>query len=294
MQSVWWFLSEEVADASQSLFAFERPKVCVQGVRSRRFPGYVKCEKCPTLISPKDFLEELFCCPQCHHHHYIPVQQRINSLVDEGSMQFAFMEFSSVDPLHFVDKVSYTQRLEKAAQNSYGKEALVTGFALIGGAPVAVGIMDFQFMAGSMGCVVGERLVSLVEGALKQELPLILFSASGGARMQESTLALMQMAKCSAALSQLHQAKLPFISVLTHPTMGGVFASFASQGDITIAEPGALIGFTGPRVIEQTMKKPLPEGAQSAECLLKHGLIDHIISRKSLREVIITLLSYLC
>ena len=224
------------------------------------------------------------CCPKCDYHYRLSAEERIKNLSDEGSFVELYSDLFPVDALEFVDTESYTKRIENAREKSGNNEAVVVGTCHIHKIAVALGVMDFNFMGGSMGSVVGERLTRLIEHALNQRLPLILVSTSGGARMQESILSLMQMAKTSAALSKLHAAHLPYISVLTNPTTGGVTASFASLGDIILAEPNALIGFAGPGVIKQTIGQQLPLGAQQSEFLLKHGMIDSIVHRRELKD----------
>lgn len=214
-------------------------------------------------------------------------------LSDKETFQELFDEIRSVDPLKFQDSKPYSKRLKQATEKSGESEAIITGECRIGGTRAALGVFDFNFMAGSMGSVVGERLTRLIEYALNEKIPLVTVSASGGARMQESTLSLMQMAKTSAALAKLHDAKIPYLSILTNPTSGGVTASFASLGDLIIAEPKALICFAGPRVVEQTIRQKLPAGAQKSEFLLKHGMIDAIVTRHEIKERVSLLLEYL-
>jgi acetyl-CoA carboxylase carboxyl transferase subunit beta len=223
----------------------------------------------------------------------LDASKRIHLLTDEGSFEELFTNLHSLDPLEFVDSKPYPQRVEQAKEKSGHQEAVIVGRCLIDGEPAFLGVFDFNFMAGSMGSVVGEKLTLLIEEALKTKTPLVIVSTSGGARMQESTLSLMQMAKTSAALSRLDRAGVPYISILTNPTTGGVTASFASLGDIIMAEPKALICFAGPRVIEQTIGQKLPEGAQKAEFLLEHGMIDLIVNRKEMKSKLIELLKCL-
>jgi acetyl-CoA carboxylase carboxyl transferase subunit beta len=268
------------------LFSRNQPKIKVRTSKKDGFSGWLKCTHCDELIHAKELQSNLSCCPQCSYHYRLPVRERIELLLDPDSFQELFSEITSKDPLDFKDSVSYKERLEKATANSQSSESVIVGIGSIEDKKVALAIFDFSFMGGSMGSATGERLTRLIEYAVKKNYPLIILSASGGARMQESTLSLMQMAKTSAALSQLDKKGLLFISVLTNPTLGGITASFASLGDVIIAEPSALIGFAGPRVIEQTIGQKLPPGAQQSEFLLKHGMIDTIVQRKDLRKTI--------
>jgi acetyl-CoA carboxylase carboxyl transferase subunit beta len=233
------------------------------------------------------------CCPKCNYHYRLSSDERIKSLADPDSFQELFSSLQSVDFLNFVDTEPYSTRLLNAKEKSGHDEAVLVGKCLIHQRAVALGVMDFNFMGGSMGAVVGERITLLAEYALAEKIPLVIISTSGGARMQESVLSLMQMAKTSAALAKLHEARLPYISVLTNPTTGGVTASFASLGDIIIAEPNALICFAGPRVIEQTIGRQLPPGAQKSEFLLDHGMIDCIVNRHELKQKISEFLEFL-
>lgn len=237
--------------------------------------------------------KNLTCCPKCDHHYRMSATDRIQLLADPGSFQELYTEIQSTDPLEFRDTESYKSRLKRHQKGDPSREAVKVGLCMIEGYPVALGVMDFSFMGGSMGSVVGERLTRLIERASFERLPLIIVSASGGARMQESTFSLMQMAKTSAALARLSEEGLPFFSVLTNPTTGGVTASFATLGDLIIAEPGALIGFAGPRVIEQSLKKKLPEGAQQPPFHQENGMIDMIVPRKELRAQLAQLVEML-
>lgn len=233
------------------------------------------------------------CCPKCDYHYRLAVEDRIKSLADEGSFREHFADLKPSDPLQFVDIEPYSQRLKEAVEKSGYNEAIVVGECTIDKQACAFAILNFTFMGGSMGSVVGERLTRLIEMAIDKKWPLIIVSTSGGARMQESILSLMQMAKTSAALAKLHEAALPYISILTNPTTGGVTASFASLGDVLIAEPNALICFAGPRVIEQVIGHTLPPGAQKSEFLLQHGMIDCIVHRKEMKSKISSLLRLL-
>jgi len=247
------------------LFSRHKPKIKVQTTKKDSFSGWVKCTHCNDLIHANELQDNLHCCPKCDHHYRLTGMQRIDLLADKDSFKELFTHFKPTDPLSFVDTERYADRLDRATRSTGRDEAVIVGRCCIQGIETALGVLDFSFMAGSMGSVVGERLTSIIEYAIEHKLPLIIISASGGARMQESILSLMQMAKTSAALAKLHEEKLPYLSVLTNPTTGGVTASFASLGDIIIAEPDALIGFAGPRVVEQTIGQKLPTKAQKSE-----------------------------
>lgn len=266
------------------LFSRNKPKIKIQTSKKDGFSGWLKCTSCSELIHTNELEKNCYCCPKCEYHYRLTVGERLKLLTDNGSFEPMFNHLESKDTLNFVDSEPYPERLEKAKEKTGRNEAIVVGTANIRDNPCALGVMDFNFMGGSMGSVVGERLTLLIELALEKRLPLVIVSTSGGARMQESIFSLMQMAKTSAALAKLDEAKLPFISILTNPTTGGVTASFASLGDVIIAEPGALICFAGPRVIEQTIGQKLPPGAQKSEFLLKHGMIDCIVRRHELKE----------
>lgn len=253
-----------------------------------------KCPKCTHLIFNKILNENLQVCPKCNYHFPLTCWSRVEMIVDCGSFRELAQNLSSSDPLEFSGPKTYRQKLEEAKNETGLKEAAVVGEAKIFGKDVSMAVTDSRFIMGSMGSVVGEKIALIAENALARRVPLIIISGSGGgARMYEGMLSLMQMAKTSGALSLLKKENVPFISVLTHPTMAGVMASFAGLGDITIAEPNALIGFTGPRVIKQTIKQDLPKGFQTSEFNLEHGLIDLVISRKELRETISKLIHYL-
>ncbi len=246
------------------------------------------------MVHATELQQNLHCCPKCSYHYRLSGSQRVQLLSDEGTFKELFTEYKPLDPLGFVDTETYVKRLEAAKLSSNRTEAAMVGTCLISGRPVALGVLDFSFMAGSMGSVVGERLTLLIEHALFHDLPVVLVSASGGARMQESALSLMQMAKTSAALAKLHEAELPYISILTNPTTGGVTASFATLGDLIIAEPDALIAFAGPRVVEQSIRQKLPPGAQRSEFLLERGMIDCIVNRHALKEKLSQILEFIC
>ncbi|QVL57454.1 MAG: acetyl-CoA carboxylase carboxyltransferase subunit beta [Simkaniaceae bacterium] len=266
------------------LFTRHKPKIKVESTKKDGFSGWVKCTKCEEMIHANELQENHNCCPKCEHHYRLSATQRVELLADEETFEELFSEISPKDPLNFVDSEPYIERLVKAKKKMGRNEAILTGVCKIEGTDTTLGVLDFGFMGGSMGSVVGERITLLIEHAIKKKLPVILVSSSGGARMQESVYSLMQMAKTSAALARLHNAGLPFISVLANPTTGGVTASFASLGDIIIAEPDALIGFAGPRVVEQTIRQKLPDTAQKSEFLLEKGMIDCIIKRGELKE----------
>lgn len=272
------------------LFSRKKTKIKTATTKKDGFSGWLKCTSCNELIHANELQSNLSCCPKCLFHYKLEVEGRIALLTDRFEELFANLE--PIDALSFVDSEPYTARLEKAQKKVGRKDAIVTGEAELQGKKYMLGIMDFSFMGGSMGSVVGEKITRLIEKALDEQKPLVIVSTSGGARMQESILSLMQMAKTSGALARLKKANIPYISIMTNPTTGGVTASFASLGDIIIAEPQALICFAGPRVIEQILGKPLPPGAQQAEFLLEHGMLDAIVSRHKMRKTLIQLLSY--
>ena len=252
---------------------------------------WIKCPKCTSLMYYKEVESKRNVCPKCNHHFRISAEKRIASIADEGSFVEQDKSLAPVDPLKFSDKKSYKKRLEEAKAKTGKTSSVMSGPCTIGGNPVELVVFDFSFMGGSLGSVEGEKIVRAVDRAIKNECGLIIVSASGGARMQESTYALLQMSKTSAALNRLHHKGLPFISILTDPTMGGVSASFAMLGDIIMAEPDALIGFAGQRVIKQTVGVDLPEGFQRSEFLLDHGLIDMIVDRESMHQTLKDLLT---
>jgi len=252
-----------------------------------------KCESCEAVLYRTDLEQNLDVCPKCNHHNRVSARARLDYLLDaEGRYEIGY-EVVPVDTLKFKDSRRYIERLEEAKKDTEEDDALVVMQGSVKTTPLIAAAFEFGFLGGSMGSVVGERFVRGVHLCLEQKLPLVCFTASGGARMQEGLLSLMQMSKTCAALTQLAAAKLPFISVLTDPTMGGVSASFAMIGDIVLAEPNALIGFAGPRVIEQTMRETLPEGFQRSEFLLQHGAIDFIVDRREMRDKIANLLTLL-
>jgi len=275
------------------LFSRNKPKIKIQTTKKDGFSGWLKCTHCNELIHANELEQNSNCCPKCGYHYRLSADERIKSLADPDTFKELFQDIESVDPLNFIDTENYTKRLEDAKEKSGRNEGVIVGHCKIQQQKAALAVMDFNFMAGSMGSVVGERLTLIIEYALDHKLPLVIVSTSGGARMQESILSLMQMAKTAAALAKLHEAKIPYISILTNPTTGGVTASFASLGDIIIAEPEALICFAGPRVIEQTIGQQLPPGAQKSEFLLQHGMIDCIVKRHELKAKLGELISYL-
>lgn len=242
-----------------------------------------KCDPCGEIILRKDFEANLRVCPKCNHHFPMPVMERIANLLDAGSFQEYDAQLLTSDPLQFSDSKPYKDRVRETVRKLGRLDAFVAGRGLLLGRPVQLGVFDFQYMGGSMGSVVGEKILRLYNRATELREPAIIVTASGGARMQEGILSLMQMAKTCAGLARVREAGVPFISILTNPTTGGVAASFAMLGDVNIGEPGALIGFAGPRVIEQTIRAKLPEGFQRSEYLLQHGMLDMICSRDTLR-----------
>ncbi len=254
---------------------------------------FVKCDACEAHLYKRDLEEALQVCHHCGFHFRIGARERLTLLYDDGHFQELDSEVISVDPLEFVDSKPYPSRLKQAQQISGLPEAIINARGKVGNHLVFAGAMDMLFIGGSMGSAVGEKVTRLVERAIKEHAAVVIFSASGGARMQEGTLSLMQMAKISSALAALDEARLPFVSVLTDPTTGGVTASFAMLGDIIIAEPKALIGFAGPRVIEQTIRQKLPKDFQRSEFLLGHGMIDAIVDRRELRSFIIKFISFM-
>ncbi|HOY65827.1 MAG TPA: acetyl-CoA carboxylase, carboxyltransferase subunit beta [Candidatus Ozemobacteraceae bacterium] len=245
-----------------------------------------KCPSCGAVLISKDLARALYICSKCDQHLRMPIWDRIALLTDGASFVEADQDIESVDPLGFIDTAPYPDRLKKAFKKTDAFDAVICGEGRLDGRPVLLGVMDFEFMGGSMGSVVGEKITRLLERAAATRLPAIVVSASGGARMQEGIFSLMQMAKTSAAVARMNAAKVPYVSILTDPTTGGVSASFASLGDVNIAEPGALIGFAGPRVIEQTIRQKLPDGFQRSEFLLSHGMVDMVVHRRSLKQTL--------
>jgi acetyl-CoA carboxylase carboxyl transferase subunit beta len=266
-----------------------------QGVAKRGVPEglWIRCPDCKATVFRKEAESRFNVCPECDYHFYVKAQDRIAQLLDADSFEEWFIGLEPLDPLEFNDRISYAERLRLEQAKTGMPDAAVVGKGFIRGRPVVFGVTDFQFMAGSMGSVVGEKLTRAVEEATRAKLPLIFISGSGGgARMQEGILSLMQMAKVSAALGRYDQAGGLYISILTNPTMGGVAASFALQGDITLAEPGALVGFAGKRTIWNTVRLELPEGFQTSEFLLEHGFVDRVVPRKDLRTEIARIIDY--
>ena len=278
----WWRRKKE---------ALERPEP--GGKVSVPAGLWTKCDSCAEITYTEELIQNLRVCPVCGHHHVMPTSERIAASVDEGSWVEHEQDLCSGDPLGFTDSKPYTKRIVAAQAKSQRNDAFVSGVGRVDGIECSLGFFAFEFMGGSMGSVVGEKVTRVFERALELEAPAIVFSASGGARMQEGILSLMQMAKTSAARAKLRQAGLPYISVLLHPTTGGVAASFAFLGDLILAEPRALIGFAGPRVIQQTIGQELPEGFQRSEFLLEHGMVDRIVSRLEMRDQIGLLLRLL-
>jgi acetyl-CoA carboxylase carboxyl transferase subunit beta len=254
---------------------------------------FVKCQGCEEMLLKREMEENLSVCPRCGHHHRISATERLRLTLDDEDWVELDAELSSNDPLHFVDTKSYRARLRQMQESTGLRDALITAQGEIGDRPAIVCAMELAFVGGSLGAVVGEKITRAIELAIRERAALVVFSASGGARMQEGAISLMQMAKISAALARLDEQGLPFISVLTDPTTGGVTASFAMLGDMNIAEPGALIGFAGPRVIEQTIKQKLPEGFQRSEFLLEHGMLDAVVERKDLKQFITRSLDFM-
>ena len=252
-----------------------------------------KCDACEAVLYRTDLEKNLYVCPKCNHHNRLSARERLDTLLDtEGRYEIGY-EVLPVDTLKFKDSRRYTERLEEARKDTEEDDALIVMQGSIKTIPLVVAAFEFKFLGGSMGSVVGERFVRGVQVCLEQKLPFVCFTASGGARMQEGLLSLMQMSKTCVALTQLGAEKLPFISVLTDPTMGGVSASFALIGDVVFAEPNALIGFAGPRVIEQTVRETLPEGFQRSEFLLQHGAIDLIVDRREMRDKLASVITLL-
>jgi acetyl-CoA carboxylase carboxyl transferase subunit beta len=264
------------------------------GEKTVRTEGlWVKCEECRQIIWKKDLEENMNVCPKCEKHFRIDARTRLAQLLDENQYETFDGNLSSTDPLKFVDLKPYSKRLRRAQEETGLKDAVINAQGKLQGRPVVLSVMEYAFIGGSMGAVVGEAITRAVERAAQSRTPLIIVSASGGARMMEGVISLMQLAKISAALARLDQARVPYISLLTDPTTGGVTASFAMLGDLNIAEPGALIGFAGPRVIEQTIRQKLPPGFQRSEFLLAHGMLDAVVPRKQLKPYIARALDFM-
>ena len=254
---------------------------------------WIKCSSCNEMIYRRVIERNFQVCPKCNYHFQIPARRRIECVADPGTFVEYDEDLVSGDPLEFRDTKRYPHRIKESQESTGQKDAVICGEGKIEGQPVMIGIFEFNFMGGSLGSVVGEKITRLIERAIEKKAGVVIFCASGGARMQEGILSLMQMAKTSAALAKLHEAKLPYIAVLTDPTTGGVSASIGMLGDIILAEPKAMIGFAGPRVIKETIRAELPEGFQRSEYLLQHGMIDLIVERKDLRHTLASLLEML-
>lgn len=280
------------ATSSPTTFA-KKPKLAAKKKKEIPEGLWTKCPKCETMVFDKELDENLKVCTKCTHHFQIGARERIHSLVETCTFEEMDAAMVSVDVLNFTGVASYSSKLQDYQRSTGLKDAVITGIGKIGPHRVALGVMDFSYLGGSMGSVVGEKLTRLIEAATQKGLPLIIISSSGGARMYEGMFSLMQMAKTCGALSYHGRARLPYISVLTHPTTAGVMASYASVGDIIIAEPGAMIGFAGPRVIKDTTQAELPPGFQTAEFLMDHGLIDAIVNRKEMKDALIGYLDHM-
>jgi acetyl-CoA carboxylase carboxyl transferase subunit beta len=274
---------------------FQKPALKLRARGKSNVPEglWTKCPGCGEVVTKTELEQNLQVCPKCDHHLTIGALDRIKSLADEGSFKERDADMLSVDSLKFRGVATYEERLETYRKKTGLKDAVITGDAKIGGHPVGLAVMDFNFIAATMGSVVGEKITRTIERATKNKCPVIIISASGGARMYEGMLSLMQMAKTSGALARHSEAKLPYISILTNPTTAGVMASYASLGDLIIAEPKCMIGFAGPRVIRETTHQELPKGFQTAEFLQDHGLVDMIVSRHRMRAVLSQLLDFL-
>ncbi|MBI1804014.1 MAG: acetyl-CoA carboxylase carboxyltransferase subunit beta [Ignavibacteriae bacterium] len=272
---------------------FRRTKASVQPDQPRKDAPdgmWTKCDGCGEIIHRKQLEQQFYTCIKCNYHFRIGSREYVNILLDENSFRELDRKMRSTDPLEFTDTKHYKDRIKESMRRTELSDAVRTGTGKINKMPVAIGAMDFGFIGGSMGSVVGEKIARIANKALRSKLPLVIVSSSGGARMMEGALSLMQLAKTSAKLAQLSDAGIPFVSVMTDPTTGGVTASYAMLGDVNLAEPGALIGFAGPRVIKQTIGKDLPEGFQRSEFQLEHGFIDMVVHRKDLKETISNLL----
>jgi acetyl-CoA carboxylase carboxyl transferase subunit beta len=266
-----------------------------EGEKRMRTEGlWLKCESCGQIIWKKALDDNLQVCPRCEHHFRLDARTRLEILFDGAEYEELDAELTSTDPLHFHDSKSYVDRLASMQEATAMSDALISASGRLENRPVNICAMELKFIGGSMGAVVGEKITRAVERSLAHRVPLVIVSASGGARMQEGAISLMQLAKISAALMRLDQARLPYISVLTDPTTGGVTASFAMLGDLNIAEPGAQIGFAGPRVIEQTIRQKLPEGFQRSEFLLEHGFLDAVVKRSEMKQYIAEALNFFC
>ncbi len=274
---------------------FRRPKSGLTKKEKRDVPDDVfdKCPGCNEILYSEKLAQNLGVCPSCAHHTRIPADRYLEILLDAGSFEEWDASLRSADPLEFRDLKAYADRVRVAEQKVGRGDAVITGRGRLDGRDLVIAVMDFRFIGGSMGSVVGEKIARAGRGALRDSVPFMVVSASGGARMMEGIFSLMQMAKTSAVLARLHEAGLPFISVLTDPTTGGVTASFAMLGDLILAEPGALVGFAGPRVIEETIRQELPEGFQRSEFLLEHGMVDRVVDRRKLKSTLGLALSHM-
>lgn len=277
---VSWFLRKRAQPSGE-----EGKKSIPNGV-------WLKCEKCKEIIYKAELEKNLKVCPKCDYHYRLSAKERLEMLLDEGSFLEYDADLSPTDPLRFKDSKKYRDRIKSAAKETHLKEAVVSGGGKVAGFPIQISVFDFRYMGGSMGSVVGEKITRCFERSREALEPAVVVSCSGGARMQEGMFSLMQMAKTSAAIARLGEAGVPYISVLTDPTMGGVTASLSMLGDIIIAEPGALVGFAGPRVIEQTIRQKLPDGFQRSEFLKQHGLIDEVVHRSGLRDKLALMLDF--
>ncbi|MCK4460742.1 MAG: acetyl-CoA carboxylase carboxyltransferase subunit beta [candidate division Zixibacteria bacterium] len=271
---------------------FKKAKSGIESKEKKNIPEglWTKCTSCGEIVYSKKMEQLLWVCPNCNFHFRIPSRKYIELLLDDGHLDVRDVNLVSKDPLKFKDSKKYPDRIKTAQQKSGALEGVTAGLATIDGIPISFAIMDFSFIGGSMGSVVGEKIGRAIERAIENRVPLLIVSSSGGARMQEGILSLMQMAKTSALLAVLAETRIPYISILTNPTTAGVMASYASLGDVVIAEPKALLGFAGPRVIQQTIGQDLPEGFQSSEFFLEKGFLDKIVVRKDLRNTIVKLL----
>jgi acetyl-CoA carboxylase carboxyl transferase subunit beta len=275
-------------------FKRESGELDTSGEKKVRTEGlWVKCDNCRQIIWKKDLEDNMNVCPKCEKHFRIDAHTRLAQLIDDNKYEVFDSNLSSTDPLKFVDLKPYSSRLKQAQKDTGLKDAVINAQGKVQGKPVIASVMEYAFIGGSMGAVVGEAIARAIERAAETRTPLIIVSASGGARMMEGVISLMQLAKISAALARLDKARVPYISLLTDPTTGGVTASFAMLGDLNIAEPGALIGFAGPRVIEQTIRQKLPPGFQRSEFLLQHGMLDAVVTRKQLKPYIARALDFM-
>jgi acetyl-CoA carboxylase carboxyl transferase subunit beta len=275
---------------------FRREKRRPVATTQRREPPsdvWVKCEGCGEILYRRELARNLWVCGKCRHHFRVGAPDYVELLADPGTFHEADRDLLAVDALGFADRKPYVERLEEYRRRTGRNEAVLSGDAEVGGVPVSLAVMDFAFIGGSMGSVVGEKVARTIERGLADGRPVVIVSASGGARMMEGVLSLMQMAKTAALLAGLHERGIPFVSILTDPTTGGVTASYASLGDVVLAEPGARIGFAGPRVIKQTIGQDLPEGFQTSEFLLDHGLVDAVVDRTELRATLVRILRHL-